>query len=196
MCLFFRCKRDSKEKEIKKVKVYEKQIVIYEAHQITIMDFDIHSSKLSRITNCIYDRDRKHVVVPTKNHDVVGISLAYVGDWVISDKYGNLFICNADEFNAIYGVITRGQQLIGDERNRQIIKKGFTTDHDKQHLDNELLIAAILYAVYADGPYTKDRVPTMWPFENMSWKLSEDSIRNLVKAGALISAEIDRRLRQ
>jgi hypothetical protein len=32
----------------------------------------------------------------------------------------------------------------------------------------------------------------MWPWDNKYWKPSEDKVRNLVKAGALIAAEIDR----
>lgn len=31
-----------------------------------------------------------------------------------------------------------------------------------------------------------------WPFNRKEWKPSSDPIRNLVKAGALIAAEIDR----
>ena len=35
-----------------------------------------------------------------------------------------------------------------------------------------------------------------WPFEDAAWKPSHDPVKNLVKAGALIAAEIDRLQRQ
>lgn len=34
--------------------------------------------------------------------------------------------------------------------------------------------------------------PLMWPWEPRWWKPSSDPIKNLVRAGALIAAEIDR----
>ena len=37
--------------------------------------------------------------------------------------------------------------------------------------------------------------PGIWPWDHEFWKPSEDQIRNLVKAGALIAAEIDRLIR-
>ena len=37
-----------------------------------------------------------------------------------------------------------------------------------------------------------DAPPERWPWDESWWKPSNDSIRNLVKAGALIAAEIDR----
>ena len=40
--------------------------------------------------------------------------------------------------------------------------------------------------------------PECWPWDHEWWKPSDDPVRNLVKAGALIAAEIDRlqRLRE
>jgi hypothetical protein len=35
-------------------------------------------------------------------------------------------------------------------------------------------------------------VPSSWPWDYDWWKPSDDPIRNLTKAGALIAAEIDR----
>jgi hypothetical protein len=43
-----------------------------------------------------------------------------------------------------------------------------------------------------DAP--KKDVPEDWPFDPSWWKPSEDRVRDLVKAGALIAAEIDRLL--
>lgn len=87
-----------------------------------------------------------------------------------------------------------GAELIAKERKRQIEKEGWTKKHDRQeHDDGELLKAAICYArAGADG---MDKVTAWkhwdWPWSPKWWK-PEDRIRNLVKAGALIAAEIDR----
>jgi len=43
----------------------------------------------------------------------------------------------------------------------------------------------------SDGRVRAPSIVT-WPWEREAWKPSEDPIRNLVKAGALIAAEIDR----
>jgi len=89
-----------------------------------------------------------------------------------------------------------GIELIANERQRQIDKEGFTDKHDKQHDGRELVMAAVAYAVWylngnGDGfPTWRTYFPFLWSFE--WWKPSEDPIRNLVKAGALIAAEIDR----
>lgn len=40
--------------------------------------------------------------------------------------------------------------------------------------------------------YGWDEAPNDWPWDRSWWKPSPDPIRNLVKAGALIAAEIDR----
>lgn len=91
-----------------------------------------------------------------------------------------------------------GAELIFDERLRQIGQEGFTAEHDAAHKNCELIDAAIAYA-----EETNFRVggtdcsgefffPESW--DKSWWKPSKDPIRNLVKAGALLAAEIDRRL--
>jgi len=83
-----------------------------------------------------------------------------------------------------------GAELIAAERTRQIKREKFTAEHDDQHTSSELLQAAICYAengsdfcLGADG--------VTWPWAATDWKPT-GKIENLVKAGALIAAEIDR----
>lgn len=93
-----------------------------------------------------------------------------------------------------------GTDLIAAERQRQIDAEGFTLTHDASYDRRELLDAARAYlgaARFADrfqrpmdtGARQRD---TYWPWDESWWKPSADPIPNLVKAGALIAAEIDR----
>lgn len=91
-----------------------------------------------------------------------------------------------------------GIALIAAERERQISVEGWTPEHDDEHDNEELALAACYYALPSDQPvYLCDcvlEVDDLYPGEwSEAWmKRSDDTIRNLVKAGALIAAEIDR----
>ena len=94
-----------------------------------------------------------------------------------------------------------GVEIIADERKRQIGVEGWTAEHDEQHSDGELAFAAKAYAEHAayqsatEGDFGKvstNYIPDMWPWDVKWWKPSNNKIRNLAKAGALIAAEIDR----
>jgi hypothetical protein len=89
-----------------------------------------------------------------------------------------------------------GIELIADERRRQISVEGWAPEHDDRHDLGELVTAAICYAVAGSALTRNQPIPdiiaTRWPWERAWWKPSDDPIRNLVKAGALIAAEIDR----
>ena len=83
-----------------------------------------------------------------------------------------------------------GASLIAAERERQIADKGYTPNHDDTHTLGQLAEGATCYAYAAD--YDRCDIPPNWPFEDPAWKPCDDPIRNLVKAGAMIAAEIDR----
>lgn len=76
------------------------------------------------------------------------------------------------------------------ERARQITAEGWTAAHDDGHRDGELAIAASCYANPA-SPRWKGGVPGNWPWRNKWWK-PKDRRSDLVRAGALIIAEIER----
>lgn len=91
-----------------------------------------------------------------------------------------------------------GAELIAAERQRQIDSEGWTPEHDDEHLNGELANAGATYADAAtiDIPLTEQTIMEMgWPWE-FKWFKPASPIRMLVKAGALIAAEIDRRLRR
>jgi hypothetical protein len=87
--------------------------------------------------------------------------------------------------------------LVATERARQIGGEGYTPEHDDTHTAGELADAAAAYA----APWVKPegvRLPNAWPldWDPSWWKPSpDDRVRELVKAGALIMAEIERLLR-
>jgi hypothetical protein len=106
-------------------------------------------------------------------------------------------------------------KMIEDERKRQIEREGWTAEHDDQHTDGSLAMAAALYASPVDklrlvkkckdcgSEETKDP----WPWWDRidpprggplvtvhAWdkRKKHDRIRRLQIAGALIVAEIER----
>lgn len=77
------------------------------------------------------------------------------------------------------------------ERKRQIEVEGRTPEHDDAHVNCSMAKAAARYALDAAGFSTYHHQFWLWPWEEAAWKPS-DPRRNLVKAGALILAEIER----
>lgn len=106
-----------------------------------------------------------------------------------------------------------GIKLIAEERQRQIEEEGWDEKHDDQHIDQSLLKAAACY-ILPDGidaiHLTRDSYDReselrkelvsgrlIWPWDNSSDKRKKhDKIKQLSIAGALIAAEIDRKLRE
>jgi hypothetical protein len=109
-----------------------------------------------------------------------------------------------------------GSELITAERQRQVDIEGWTTEHDEQHKGDGLAWAAVCYAaperVYrrslriSGGEHYTDPWPWDWRYDKRHPRCdhtpsvrtgpgvasTETRIRELVKAGALIAAEIDR----
>jgi hypothetical protein len=90
--------------------------------------------------------------------------------------------------------MTKALEDIAAERDRQIKTERWTPKHDDMHSREELAIAAACYALGTAGVYDhrSDRVAMLWPWGPKRWKPSDNRRRDLVKAGALIVAEIER----
>jgi len=106
-----------------------------------------------------------------------------------------------------------GSELIQQERHHQIHYEGWTEEHDDHHCDGSLVWAAICYAA-PQVVLREERLIGVTLFSDVwpsSWATTWDKrrrlsgqvvnneelpmderIRNLVKAGALIAAEVDR----
>lgn len=90
---------------------------------------------------------------------------------------------------------------IAAERRRQVEAERWTEAHDDEHHDGSLAAAAACYAFMAStGGETKPAprgcfsiVQLMWPRSwSWGWWKPKDPRRDLVRAGALIVAEIER----
>lgn len=75
------------------------------------------------------------------------------------------------------------------ERHRQQSVEGWTPEHDNAYQNSELADAAACYAIHAHNQGFS--TPAHWPWSPDWWKQS-GARRDLVKAGALILAEIER----
>lgn len=82
-------------------------------------------------------------------------------------------------------------QAIVDERHRQIAIEGWTPDHDDAHDMGQMAAAAGCYALFADAYPNEGVPPVAWPWDPVWWK-PKGRRGNLVRAGALIAAEIER----
>lgn len=94
---------------------------------------------------------------------------------------------------------------IAAERRRQVEAEGWTTAHDDRHVSHDLASAAACYALgatintacrnvmdqFRDKSATPNWVLRHWPWSDNWWKPTSRR-RDLVKAGALIVAEIER----
>lgn len=86
-----------------------------------------------------------------------------------------------------------GVELLAIERQRQYEVEGHTDEQDDAWTDGQLAAAAQCYLINRQiPPGMVPRTPHAWPFAADQWKPAKDPIRNLVKAGALIAAEIAR----
>ena len=78
------------------------------------------------------------------------------------------------------------------ERERQVTAEGWTPEHDDQHSVGQMADAAACYALFVHAPdYPCKNPPLSWPWARKWWKPTTPR-RDLVKAGALILAEIER----
>lgn len=91
-----------------------------------------------------------------------------------------------------------GIDLIREEQERQIMEEGWTKEHDDSHSPGALALAGSCYAEAAAMRLAPiafrpdvEEIPENWPWEPQWWK-PKNTLRDLVRAGALIAAELDK----
>lgn len=83
-------------------------------------------------------------------------------------------------------------QEIQDERRRQIEDEGWAAAHDDQHMRGELALAAGCYCFWQfPSSDTSQAARNFWPWAD-HWFKPKDMRRDLIRAAALLVAEIER----
>jgi plasmid maintenance system antidote protein VapI len=124
---------------------------------------------------------------------VLGSSVAF---WLARDQHYHEYLVRQGELlRARQPDIDRetGVGLIAAERRRHGSEEGWTPEHDDEHTDEQIALAAAYYALPL---HLTARLDWLWPWEER-WKKKAGKSRTqqLVAAGSLIAAEIDRILR-
>ena len=124
----------------------------------------------------------------TGERDVNAVAISAI---VASHRY--IDSVRQDSAPPINGVV----QEIAAERQRQIEVEGFDAAHDDEHLRGEIAQGAAAYALRASAiaasEFNYKAGSTYWPiaFAGVMWKPTT-ARRNLIKAAAMIVAEIER----
>lgn len=139
---------------------------------------------------CLYKKGDMLVVLQSSDRNNVG-KVGKVIDITDGDYY-TLDVMPNCAFKENCVAKAHGADLIREERRRQIEVEGYDTMHDRHHTPQVLCRAAVGYALHEDpSTLTAEAAAGLWPWSRDFWK-PKDQLRNLVRAGALIAAAIDR----
>lgn len=107
-------------------------------------------------------------------------------------QWGQVCAIMAGKNPAMFGQ-TAALSDVATERQRQVEQEGYSTEHDDEHRQGEMAVAASCYALQAHDPERLKKItgPQNWPWDYAWWKPSTPR-RDLIKAAALILAEIER----
>jgi len=133
-----------------------------------------------------YQKGDRLVIVTAVDKDNVG-RVGTVMD-ISDDDHYTLDCLPNYAYKEAFVAPARGADLIREERRRQIEDEGYDARHDFCEPLNRLVAGAVSYAM-ADIDYGE--AEAWWPWDFGSWK-PKDRKRNLVRAGALIAAAIDK----
>lgn len=99
-----------------------------------------------------------------------------------------------------WGAIDKTLQMVFQERLRQMVQEGYSLEHDDGHTEGQMALLAAAYVLSSRSEHMT--VPLNYTLEALefyenwaAWFKPKDPIRDLVRAGALILAELERRLR-
>lgn len=117
---------------------------------------------------------------------------------IVEAQFGS---ARAREADAAAGQTAAARDVLA-ERERQKAIEGWTPEHDDEHANDQMALAAVCYAdpcpqlmwrqfQLSRNPLQSFKVPKLWPWDPEWWK-PKDRRRNLVRAAALLLAEIER----
>lgn len=114
--------------------------------------------------------------------------------YLLQQKLDDALAENRQLHERLSGVTaTTGAYMIAVERERQIKDEGYNAEHDHVHEPMTLARAAVSYILCNDEKKRRIAKTTYWPWEDKYYK-PRDMKRNLIRAGALVAAAIDRLL--
>ena len=109
-----------------------------------------------------------------------------------SDYNRRILLALTHPSSSVSAEVTDAARDVLAERQRQVEAEGWTPKHDDEHQRGEMAGAAACYALRNVQHWgAAQAAASLWPWDEKWWKPS-DNRRNLVKAGALIIAEIER----
>lgn len=137
------------------------------------------------------------IVAKWTKYDVVHYTANCKGcDATATDRDDPQAAIDAWNTRATWTPVQGGFALLAAECARHFNVEGWTPEHDDEHIDGELAAAASCYALPHRLRPAPVRIsgcaPLQWPWKSIWWKPGKDRIRELVKAGSLIVAEIER----
>lgn len=137
-----------------------------------------------------YDDFPPKYTAPAKFEGIEAAKAAAQADYetrILSSIIGNATPATSDK-------IAEAARDVLAERQRQISAEGWTQEHDDQHSSGQMALAAACYALVGSIDRSPGAFKTPlqnWPWQASWWKPTTPR-RDLVKAGALIIAEIER----
>lgn len=88
-----------------------------------------------------------------------------------------------------WSTLDRALELAASERRRQVFEEGFSLEEDRKYKEGELSSCAACYAIGSLDKHGVD-LRAFWPF-SLAWWKPRSRKENLVKAAALILAELE-----
>ena len=140
---------------------------------------------------------------------LLGVSISLHQNFVFATIMTVISICRGFILRRIFEALhirvpmSASILAIAAERRRQIDVEGWTAEHDSNHARGALALAGACYALSAASRRFRDAgadrlannikasADCLWPWEKGWWK-PQDNRRDLVRAGALIAAELDK----
>jgi hypothetical protein len=107
-------------------------------------------------------------------------------------QHADRMLGGCDEGAESGAIVTNAARDVLAERARQISVEGWTPQHDDQHAGGSMAFAAAAYAVHANAGQRVSSPLWNWTGWSRDWWKPKDARSDLIRAAALLLAEIER----
>lgn len=180
--------------------------------QNELLEIELDQLKATTAATAVHDLDKAEGEQPDLNFHLLQIAerpCSLLEDWVqLAGVRDETLTDQIKETRALLETQrptwSVGVRDLLTERRRQVREEGYTPERDDTYTRGQLAEAASAYAFWADTrggspdahiAYLKTKPPGLWPWGPEHWKPASQRLM-LIKAGALILAELDRLDRQ